>query len=105
MKPSPKIIPFLQALGVTIYVTLFALLVNLVEVWSRSHPSKPMFGIIIFLMVFVISALICGGIVLGYPIMIFFEGKKHEAFKMVVFTGLWMALFLTVFVLILSIRS
>ncbi len=47
---------------------------------------------IIFLMTFVTSAGITGGLVLGKPVMLYFENKKMEAVKLFFYTLGWLAL-------------
>lgn len=45
---------------------------------------------IIFLLIFVVSALISGSIVLGYPLFLFTKGEKKMAAKIVGFTIAWL---------------
>jgi hypothetical protein len=91
MKYSPKKLGLFQAVGLLLYISLFAVAVQLIQYWSKLRPA-PGVSIIIFLLVFIISATICGTLALGYPAMLFFEGKKIEAVKSIVWTVVWLAI-------------
>lgn len=100
MKFSPKTTAFLQAVGLTLYVALFAFLAFRFQPWLRQNEAAhPVFGITLFLLTFVLSALISGSLILGYPLLLFFEGRKAEAVKIVLLSALWLALFLVIFLL------
>jgi hypothetical protein len=49
-------------------------------------------GAIAFLLLFVVSALITGTLVLGLPIYLFLNGEKIEALKMFFYTAGWLIL-------------
>ncbi len=89
---SPKFIGLLQACGLAAYIGVFATLARSVQSWTtaRSIPFDPIVGISLFLLGFVISALISGSIVLAYPAMLFFDGKKQGALKIVSWTAIWL---------------
>jgi len=101
MKFSPKILAFFQALGLAVYVGLFALLALHIAPWfENNQATHPAIGIILFLLAFVISAIISGSIILGYPIFLFFEGRRKDALKIVVWSVVWLLLFLGIFAVI-----
>ena len=52
---------------------------------------SPVFGISLFLMAFVISALITGSIALAYPAILFFDGYRKRALEIVLWTGITLA--------------
>jgi hypothetical protein len=103
VKFSPKTIAFLQASGLTGYIGLFAVLAlrmqSLGQYIEASGASYPILAIILFLMAFVISVLISATIILGYPIHLFFDGRKSEALKIVFWSAAWLVVFLGIFVL------
>jgi len=37
-------------------------------------------------------------LILGYPILLFFDGRKAEAVKIIIWSALWLILFLGIFV-------
>jgi hypothetical protein len=92
MKTSPQIVGFIQAASLTLYVDLFAAIVQQAQNWFLFHgvQSSPTTSIVLFLLAFVISALICGSLILGYPLLLFSSGKHHEAIKTVLWSLLWL---------------
>ncbi len=87
MKNSKLImLAILNSLGVGVYVFLVSLIMN--------HGSK-IFGEkdtavtpVAVLLLFVLSALVTSGLVLGRPIMLYLDGQKKEGVKLLVYTGL-----------------
>lgn len=60
-------------------------------VWRAAHFFRPVF----FLVLFVVSALISALLVLGYPIILFWEKKQTvKALKLVVYTTAWLIFFI-----------
>lgn len=88
----------LQALGVTIYCSLVGFFMwNANQIFGKM-PS--LFGPIAFLLLFSVSALICGLLVFYQPYKLFFAGKKKEAVDLVVYTAAWLFVFFLVFLLL-----
>ncbi len=98
MNSNPKIRGLLQALALTLYVSVFAVIIQ----WIGMQGLKihPVLSIIFFLLAFIISALICGSIVFVYPVSLFFENKKSESIKVVMWTAVWLILLLAIFALV-----
>lgn len=94
MKNSPKIIGFLQALGLVSYVVLFVLIarigIELLKSRFDTTPEEPFIPMILFLLAFVTSALICGIITFGYPTYLFLNGRKEVALPAVLWTAIWL---------------
>lgn len=92
MKTSPQFTGFLQAAGLAFYVMIFATCVQQVQSWFllRAVQPGPVMSIVLFLLAFVISALICSSLILGYPILLFSEGKRREAVRTVLWSLLWL---------------
>ncbi len=87
-----KIQGFLQALVVFIYCIIVGLFM-----FNANHlfgPTDTFLAPVFALMLFSASALICGLIVFYKPYKLFFDGKKKEAANVVIFTSLWLFLFL-----------
>ena len=90
-----KKLGFLQALGITFYCSLIGLIL-----WQGSNifpKVNAYFGPVMFLILFSLSALICGLMVFGKPYQLFFAGKKKEAINVVISTSVWLFLFLVIF--------
>jgi len=98
---SPVILGFLQALGVTLYCSLVGVIF-----WKGNEIFGKVdryVGPVMFLLLFIASAMICGLMVFYQPYLLFFDGKKKEALKTVVNTAAWLFvafLLLLVFMLV-----
>ncbi len=87
MKNSKLIIRgILSALGVAVYVFLISLFLNNGSRLFGEVDNK-LIAPVLFLLTFVFSALVTGSLVLAKPIMLFIEGAKKEAIKLLVYTG------------------
>lgn len=76
----------LNSLGVLVYVYLVSLVMTNGDKIFGAADHKP-FAPIAFLLLFVLSALITGGLVLGKPILLFLDGLKKEGVKLLIYTG------------------
>ncbi len=101
-KFSLSFIAFLQALGLVVYCSLVGLFM-----WQGENifgPPYTFLGPVMFLVLFVASALISALLVLGYPFILFWEKKRLiEALKLVIYTIAWLALFILLFMIALTI--
>jgi hypothetical protein len=101
MKKIPlQKIAFLQASGLALYTGLVALLM-----WKGNTlfgPINNFLGPLLFLLLFVVSAIVSALIVLGYPFILFWEEKKtKEALRLVAQTTLWLIIFIILILIIL----
>ena len=90
-----KMSGFLQATGVALYCSLIGLIF-----WQGQNifpKVNTYFAPVAMLLLFSVSALICGLLVFYKPYKLFFVGKKKEAINIVVFTSLWLLFFLVIF--------
>ena len=78
---------FVHSAGVLVYVFLVALLMNYGEQIFGSMNNLT--GPIAFLLLFVLSALIVGMLVLGKPVILYLDGKKKEAIQLLLYTVFW----------------
>ena len=93
-------ISFLNALGTMVYVVFIGLVMfNIVDKGSDDTIYAP----ILALMLFVLSASVTGGLVLGRPVMLYMSGQKTEAIKLFVYTIGWLGLG-TVIALLVNLR-
>ncbi len=60
-------------------------------------PAPMLLGPFIFLLLFVLSAAIVGSLVFGRPTLMYLEGNKKEAIATFLYTLLWLAAVLIVF--------
>jgi len=98
----PCFISFIQALGLSIYCGIVALLI-----WQGENLFGKMtsfWGPVLFLVLFAASALICGLIVLGYPIYLFWQKKERVlALKIIGYTAGWLVFFIILLIIGLTI--
>jgi hypothetical protein len=95
-------IAFLQALGLVLYCSLVGILFWQGERWFG--PPFSFLGPALFLVLFVVSALISALLVLGYPFFLFWEKKKTtKALELVIFTIAWLVVFIFLIILILAV--
>jgi len=73
-----------HSLGVLAYVSLVVLFMNNAEKFF-GNGDNVMAGVIM-LLVFILSALITSSLVLGKPILLYLDGKKSEALKLLFYT-------------------
>ncbi len=98
-KPSLCFIAFLQAFGVNLYCGLVSLIFWRGNDWFG--PIRGYLGPVLFLTLFVVSALISALIVLGYPVFLFWEKKERlQAIKLTAYTASWLLSFV---ILIISL--
>lgn len=102
MNLSLPFIGFLQALGVVLYCCLVALFF-----WKGNEVfgvAPNYLGPLLVLLLFVLSALICALIVLGYPITLFWEKKETEkALRLVAYSAAWIIFFFVLLLIVLWI--
>ena len=74
----------LNSLGVLAYISLLVTFMNNAQrIFGKNDNA--MTGVVA-LMIFILSALITGSLVLGRPIMLYLDGKKSEAVKLLFYT-------------------
>lgn len=91
-KLSLGFISFLQALGLTVYISLVGLLF-----WKGNDifgPVNSFLGPTFLLLVFVLSAVICGLFFGYYPFVLWWEHKEtKKAINVVLYTTGWLVFF------------
>lgn len=94
---------FLYALGVVAYVAgIAALLSHGEQIFGKLNNF---IGPMVFLLLFVISALITGGLVLGRPVYLYFDNKKREGIELFFWTAGWLiAITVAIFVVVAFMR-
>lgn len=81
---------FLNALGTGVYVAV--IVTAMLKGEKMFGQINSMFAPIIFLLLFVTSAAITGGLVLGKPVLMYLDGAKREAVRLFLYTIGWLAL-------------
>lgn len=87
-----------QAVGTALYVGLVVLLIRAVEGALRSAGDQPQggtyWGMLSFLLLFVVSACITGGLVLCYPALLALRQRVRDAVLLLGATLGWLILLL-----------
>ena len=89
---------FLSSLGALAYIAFVALLMQNGEAIFGKFTN--ILGPITFLLLFVVSALVVGALILGKPFMLYLDGKKKEAVSLFLATCAWIAGFTIVMIAI-----
>jgi hypothetical protein len=94
----------INAFGVFVYVFLLTSFISQASNLFGAVDQKivtPMAA----LMLFIFSALVTGGLVLGRPIMLFLDGHRKDSVKLLFFTGTCLFIFMSLtFVTLLVIK-
>jgi uncharacterized membrane protein len=93
---------FLYSLGAGVYIVLVGLFMHYAE--SIFGKNDNVIGIVAVLILFSLSALVVGGLLIGKPIMLYVDGKKKEAVMFLVSTAGWLLLFFLITLLVLALR-
>jgi hypothetical protein len=105
MKKSKLILrAVLHSLGMFIYILFLAIFMNKASDWF-GQDDRGVVAPIIFLLIFVFSALITGGLVLAKPVMLYIDGQKKEGIKLLVYTGLAIFILILLTLLVLFILN
>lgn len=90
---------FLHAVGGALYV--MGVSAFMMTVGDAVEGKNDIFGPVVFLLIFVVSASVMGSIVLLRPIFWYLDGKKKEAVKLLAYTLVFLALFAASIILFL----
>ncbi len=91
----------INALGTIAYVSVVATIMqNGEKIFGNMNQT---IGPIAFLTLFILSAAVSGGLVLGKPVLMYLNNEKSEAIKLFIYTLAWLAL-AVIILLIVSVR-
>lgn len=96
------LVGFLQATGLAVYCGLVSILI-----WNGNHlfgRITDFRGPLLFLILFVASALISGILTLGYPFVLWQRKDSDNALKLVFYTAGFLVLYAVLAVVLLMIR-
>lgn len=103
IKASLAFKAFLQSIGLASYILVVS---QFFQNASRLGNLGDDLASILFLLLFVASALISALLILGYPFWLFLQNRGKEALMVVVYSSLWLLLLFVAFLLLLiSIHS
>lgn len=95
---------FGQALGLIVYCVLIGLVL-----WRGEYifgPMKHFMGPVLFLVLFVASALISALLMLGYPVYLMWEKKRvTDGLRLIIYSTGWLVLFVIIGLTFFALRS
>ncbi len=94
---------FVHSVGVVVYTAIVVLIMNNGEKLFGKQMNY--LGALAMLLLFVLSATIVGLLVLGKPVLLYMDGKKKEAIKLLLMTIMWLLIFtLIIFIILLLVK-
>jgi hypothetical protein len=102
-KINPSTIGLLEALGVVIYCSLIATMLNSFEKTFIAPPG--ILGLILMLVLLVFSAAITGSIVFGYPAYLALHKKFKEALSILAFTAIYFLGMILIILILIAVFS
>jgi|GEM_PF-958740 hypothetical protein len=96
-------IALIQAMSLIAYCGLVALIFSRGNSW---FGPMSWWGPLLFLVLFVVSALISALVTLGYPVYLIWDKKQvKDGLRLIAYTAGWLALFVVIVIVILAWRS
>lgn len=93
-------ISLLQAVVAGGVVWLWSLVMSNIEHYVNADGQTTMIGMIILPLIFMITATLSAGSVLGYPLFLAWKGNWKTAITILLLTVLWLAIFSIILVII-----
>lgn len=90
---------FLNALGTIAYITWLAWVFAILEKYNFNEPDG-FFAPVLALTLFVVSAAVTGGLVIGKPLLMYISGQKSEAVKLFLYTIAWLVVALVILLIV-----
>lgn len=94
---------FLHSLGVGVYIVLVAEFMNHANGWFGKGDT--VFTGIVVLLLFTLSALVVGGLILGKPLMMYLDGKKKDAVLFLTAEAGWLLLFFLIALVVMALAK
>ncbi len=96
------VISFLQAMGAGLVILVWSWVMTKGEGWmSMGSDSTNMMALMLIMpLIFIITATLSGGAVLGYPLYLAFQKNWTKAAIIVLLTLVWLAIFSTLLIYI-----
>jgi len=92
---------FVHSFLAAVYIVAVAQFMAHAEIWfgKEDNAVTP----VVVLLLFTLSVLVVGGLVIGKPIFLYIDGKKKDAVWMLIDSGLWLFLFFIIALVVLYI--
>jgi hypothetical protein len=87
------VVSLTQAVGAGVVLWLWSLFITHADSWINVNGNQPSVASMIVLpSVFIITAVLSGGAVLGYPLALVLKGRWYSAITLVALTLIWLGL-------------
>ena len=90
----------MHALGTTVYIILVSLLLFHANQIFGNSPS--VLNVITILCLVVLSACVVGTLMLGRPVLWYFNGAKSEAVRLFFYSLIWLLAFTVIFLVLIA---
>lgn len=97
-KLSLEFLGFVQGTSLIVYLLIVSAVME--RLATRFGNNQSFVGPVVYLLFFIISAVISATIVLGQSGILFWEKKFKESFKLLAWTVFWCSIYLTIFLYI-----
>lgn len=94
---------FLYSLGAAAWISIVAIFMQNANRWFGTQDT--IISVIAVLILFSMSALVVGGLLIGKPIFLYIDGKKKEAVQTIICSGGWLLLFFVIAISILALAN
>lgn len=94
----------IHAFGVLVYILLLTAFFSQASDWFGEADQK-IITPVAALMLFIFSALVTGGLVLGKPLTLYFDGYRKEGVSLLFFTGAGIFVFMAIAFVVLLIMK
>ena len=94
-----------QALAISAYVTSIAVLMNRVSLYFVGRPQQPVAMGVTFLLIFAVSALVCGLLSLSHPVKLALDKKVQEALEVAAWTAIFLMVFVTLVITVMMVTG
>lgn len=85
---------FINSFAATVYIALVAIFMfNIEDLLGQSGKPDTFLAPLAMLLLFVLSASVVSGLILGKPILLYLNGAKSEGIKMFIQSLLWLFVF------------
>ncbi|MDD3481010.1 MAG: hypothetical protein PHW75_02180 [Patescibacteria group bacterium] len=94
---------FRNTFGAALYIFLVSqLMQNGSKLFGETDSTLTPF---FMLLLFSLSAAVVGGLVLGFPVLLFFDGKKNDSIKAAIYSVGWLFVFLVIVLVLMLLMK
>lgn len=103
-KLSTEFMAFLQATGLLVYISVVVLFINFISN-NTTDSEEPLYAPVVFLLLFIISAVVSGLLVLAKPAMLFWDKKYKKSVVHLLWTLGWCFVYFAIFTTVVLLSN